>query len=75
MLDNSAIVAVVIPSNGIVVYIISNTIHFILVANDVVVKTWLPRKRKIFFVGIFGDTNFESPNDGCQVSGLGTEFL
>ncbi len=36
------IVAILFPSGNIVVNIIANTIHFILVADDVVVETRLP---------------------------------
>ena len=54
---------ILFPIRDIVFNVICNTIHFIIVANDMVVKTSLPCKIDAVFVGVTGDGLFELTYD------------
>lgn len=71
----AAIETIVLPSDYIILDVIGDKAHFVMVADDVVVKTRLPCKRKVVFVRKFGDTNLETANHRCQVFRLWPEFL
>lgn len=71
----AAIETIVLPSDYIILDVIGDKAHFVMVADDVVVKTRLPCKRKVVFVRKFGDTNLETTNHRCQVFRLWPKFL
>ena len=66
---------IVFPTNHIVLDVIGDKVHFVLVANDVIVETGLPCERNVVFVRKFGDTNLETTNYRCQIFRLWSEFL
>lgn len=41
-------------------------VHFVLIANDAVVKTCLPSKPDVAGVGVFGYGGFDAPDNSTQ---------
>ena len=54
---------ILFPICDIVFNVIRNTIHFVIVANNMVVETSLPCEIDVFFVGVTGDGLFELTKD------------
>ncbi len=54
------------PFHRVILDILGNVVHFRPIPNDMVMETWLPCKRNVVFVGIFGDSGFVLSNDTRQ---------
>ena len=54
---------ILFPICNIVFDVICNTIHFVIVANDMVVETGLPGKYNVFFIGKTCNGLFELSDD------------
>lgn len=57
---------VLLPIRHIVFKIICDAIHFVIVANNMVMETGLPCKFNVVFIGKTGDGLFELSNDNRQ---------
>ena len=55
------------PFGGVPFNVFGNTVHFVLIAHNVVVVTRLPRERDIVFAGETGDGRFNTANHCPQI--------
>ena len=64
-----------LPIGGIRNDVITNISKRFFIANNMIVKSRLPGKFRVYLTCIFGHANFKTTDDGCQIFGLWTKSV